>query len=186
MGAYIIRRLLWMFVLLWAISFITFVIFYILPSADPAQLRAGREAELRSSSSRSATTSASTSRGTQQYWTYMKNVVLHFDFGYSYFRPTSRSRTRSSTACPRRSRSASARRSSGSWSASRSGSSRRSSAAPGSTGVDGPRARRDLRARLLARARRRSTSSPRTSGVPALQGRRDLPADVPFSQDPTR
>ena len=35
MGPYIIRRLLWMVVLLIVISFITFVIFTQLPSADP-------------------------------------------------------------------------------------------------------------------------------------------------------
>ena len=40
---FIIRRLLWMVVLLLVISFLTFVIFYTLPSADPAALRAGRQ-----------------------------------------------------------------------------------------------------------------------------------------------
>src|SRR5215213_7795592 len=43
MVRYLIRRLLWVFVLLIAVSFITFIIFYTLPSADPAQLRAGRQ-----------------------------------------------------------------------------------------------------------------------------------------------
>ena len=38
----------------------------------------------RSWSSRSATTSASTSRWYQQYFDYMKRLVLHCDFGYSY------------------------------------------------------------------------------------------------------
>jgi peptide/nickel transport system permease protein len=40
---YIIRRLLWVVVLLFLVSFITFVIFYLLPTADPAALRAGRQ-----------------------------------------------------------------------------------------------------------------------------------------------
>ena len=44
MLAYIIRRLLWMVVLLFAISAITFVIFYVLPSDDPALRRAGSRA----------------------------------------------------------------------------------------------------------------------------------------------
>jgi len=44
MLAYIIRRLLWMIVLLFAISTITFVIFYVLPSDDPALRRAGSKA----------------------------------------------------------------------------------------------------------------------------------------------
>ena len=43
MVRYIIRRLLWVVVLLIAVSFLTFIIFYTLPSADPAQLRAGRQ-----------------------------------------------------------------------------------------------------------------------------------------------
>src|SRR5437588_575318 len=42
MGRYIIRRLLWVIVLLIVISLVTFMIFYLLPSADPAVLRAGR------------------------------------------------------------------------------------------------------------------------------------------------
>ena len=41
---YIIRRLLWMIVLLFAVSLLTFVIFYVLPSTDPALRRAGARA----------------------------------------------------------------------------------------------------------------------------------------------
>ena len=43
MAKYIIRRLLWVIVLLFLVSLITFIIFYLLPSADPATLRAGRQ-----------------------------------------------------------------------------------------------------------------------------------------------
>ena len=43
MGAYIIRRLLWVGALLFFISLITFVIFSVLPAGDPAALRAGRQ-----------------------------------------------------------------------------------------------------------------------------------------------
>ena len=43
MGTYIIRRLLWVFVLLLAVTALTFVVFTVLPSADPALLRAGRQ-----------------------------------------------------------------------------------------------------------------------------------------------
>jgi peptide/nickel transport system permease protein len=43
MAAYIIRRLLWVFVLLFAVMAITFIIFTVLPAADPAVLRAGRQ-----------------------------------------------------------------------------------------------------------------------------------------------
>ena len=44
MGAYIVRRVLWAILLLLAVSFITFVIFDVFPSADPAAIRAGRNA----------------------------------------------------------------------------------------------------------------------------------------------
>ena len=43
MGAYIIRRLIWVGALLFFISLITFVIFSVLPAGDPAALRAGRQ-----------------------------------------------------------------------------------------------------------------------------------------------
>ena len=39
---YVIRRLLWGVALLFLISALTFIIFYTLPSADPALIRAGR------------------------------------------------------------------------------------------------------------------------------------------------
>jgi peptide/nickel transport system permease protein len=40
---YILRRLLWVGVLLFAITLLTFVIFNVLPAGDPAALRAGRQ-----------------------------------------------------------------------------------------------------------------------------------------------
>ena len=44
MVRYIIRRLLWVVVLLFLVSLITFVdLLHVCPSADPAQLRAGRQ-----------------------------------------------------------------------------------------------------------------------------------------------
>jgi peptide/nickel transport system permease protein len=88
MAAYVIRRILWMFVLLLSISFITFIIFYLLPSTDPALLRAGRGA------SSELIASIREQLGLNepwyvQYWVYLKDVVLHFDFGYSYFNQVS-------------------------------------------------------------------------------------------------
>jgi peptide/nickel transport system permease protein len=41
---YIVRRLLWGFAMLFAVSAVIFIIFYVFPSADPAKLRAGRNA----------------------------------------------------------------------------------------------------------------------------------------------
>jgi peptide/nickel transport system permease protein len=80
---YIIRRLLWMVLLLLAISGITFVIFFVLPSADPAALRAGRQG------SPELITKIRHNLGLDrslpvQYWLYIKGIILHFDFGYSY------------------------------------------------------------------------------------------------------
>ena len=83
MTRYIIRRLLWVVFLLIAVSFITFVIFYLLPSADPAALRAGRQP------SPELVAQIRHQLGLDQPWyvqygRYMKNLVLHFDFGFSY------------------------------------------------------------------------------------------------------
>ena len=83
MGRYIIRRLLWVVVLLFLVSLITFIIFYAFPTADPAQLRAGRQpnpqlvAQIRHSLGLDKPWYV-------QYFRYMKALVLHFDFGRSY------------------------------------------------------------------------------------------------------
>jgi peptide/nickel transport system permease protein len=74
---------MWVIVLLFFVSFITFVIFYLLPSADPAVLRAGRQPnpdlveQIRHNLGLD-------NPWYQQYFDYMKRLVLHFDFGYSY------------------------------------------------------------------------------------------------------
>src|SRR3954470_23894420 len=83
MGRFIVRRLLWVIVLLIAVTFLTFVIFYLFPSADPAALRAGRQP------SPALIEQIRHNLGLDkpfivQYWDYMKGVVLHFDLGYSY------------------------------------------------------------------------------------------------------
>jgi peptide/nickel transport system permease protein len=83
MLAFIIRRLLWVIVLLFLVSLITFVIFYVLPTTDPAQLRAGRQPNPQ------LVEQIRHSLGLDkpwydQYWHYMKRLVLHWDFGYSY------------------------------------------------------------------------------------------------------
>jgi peptide/nickel transport system permease protein len=83
MGSYIIRRLLWVIVLLFVVSAVTFVIFYELPSADPAVLRAGKQPtpELIASIRH---TYGLDKPVYEQYWIYMKKIVTHGDFGYSY------------------------------------------------------------------------------------------------------
>jgi peptide/nickel transport system permease protein len=83
MVPFIIRRLLWMVVLLFVISFLTFVIFYTLPAADPAALRAGRQPtpELLASIRH---TLGLDKPWYVQYLKYLDRLVFHFDFGYSF------------------------------------------------------------------------------------------------------
>jgi peptide/nickel transport system permease protein len=83
MVRYIIRRLLWVIVLLFMVSFITFVIFYLLPSADPAALRAGRQPNPQLVEQIRHNLGLDNPWYTQ-YFDYMKRLVLHFDFGYSF------------------------------------------------------------------------------------------------------
>ncbi|HEX8073343.1 MAG TPA: ABC transporter permease [Thermoleophilaceae bacterium] len=83
MARYIARRLLWVVVLLFLVSLITFVVFYAFPSADPAQLRAGRQPNPQ------LVEQIRHSLGLDkpwyvQYGRYMKSLVLHFDLGRSY------------------------------------------------------------------------------------------------------
>src|SRR5438093_1218101 len=83
MTAYIIRRVLWVIVLLFLVSAVTFLIFYAFPSADPAVLRAGRNPnpELVQQIRHQLGLDQSLP---VQYFDYMKRLVLHFDLGYSY------------------------------------------------------------------------------------------------------
>jgi peptide/nickel transport system permease protein len=80
---FVVRRLLWMVVLLVVISFLTFVIFYTLPAADPAALRAGRQPtpELLASIRR---TLGLDRPWYIQYLKYLDRLIFHFDFGYSF------------------------------------------------------------------------------------------------------
>jgi peptide/nickel transport system permease protein len=83
MGRYIIRRVLWVVLLLFIVSAVTFVIFYTLPSADPAALRAGKSPSPQLIAQIRHTLGLDKSVP-EQYWIYMKKLVLHFDFGYSF------------------------------------------------------------------------------------------------------
>jgi peptide/nickel transport system permease protein len=80
---YIVRRVLWMIALLFLVSAITFLIFYALPSADPASLRAGK------SPNPQLVEQIRHQLGLDrplysQYFDYMKNLITKFDLGYSY------------------------------------------------------------------------------------------------------
>jgi peptide/nickel transport system permease protein len=84
MATYILRRVLWGIVLLFLVCLLTFILFDVLPSADPAQLRAGRNA------SPAIIAHIRHELGLdksvfEQFWVYIKGIVLHFNFGYSFY-----------------------------------------------------------------------------------------------------
>jgi peptide/nickel transport system permease protein len=84
MARYIVRRILWGVVLLILVSALTFVLFRILPTADPARLRAGRNA------SPQVIADIRRDLGLNkplivQFWLYMKAIFLHFNLGFSYY-----------------------------------------------------------------------------------------------------
>ena len=83
MTRYILRRLLVAVLLMLAVSLLTFFIFYVLPSADPAVLRAGRLAR------DEVIAQIREQLGLDRPWwaqfgDYVQSLVLHFDLGRSY------------------------------------------------------------------------------------------------------
>jgi peptide/nickel transport system permease protein len=83
MVPFIVRRLLWMVVLLLVTSFLTFLIFYTLPAADPAALRAGRQPSPELLASIRHTLGLD-KPWYVQYLKYVDRLAFHFDFGFSY------------------------------------------------------------------------------------------------------
>ena len=84
MTRYIIRRLLWGVALLFIVVALTFVLFDVLPTGDPAQLRAGRTATPQAIAYIRHDLGLDKPIYTQ-FYDYMKGVVLHFDLGYSFY-----------------------------------------------------------------------------------------------------
>ncbi len=82
---YTIRRVLRVIALLLALSIVTFVIFYLLPSGDAARLRAGSHPTPQSIAAIRHNLGLDEAWYVQ-YFDYSKALVLHFDFGYSYQR----------------------------------------------------------------------------------------------------
>lgn len=81
---YIVRRLLWGVLLLIIVAGLMFVLFRVLPTANPALLRAGRDPQPK------LVKEIETLLGlnkplTTQFWDYLKEVFLHFNLGYSYY-----------------------------------------------------------------------------------------------------
>jgi peptide/nickel transport system permease protein len=84
MTRYIIRRLLWGLLLLILVSALTFVFFRVLPTADPATLRAGRLQNPKIIAAIRHDLGLDKSLLTQ-FWIYMKGIFFHFDLGFSYY-----------------------------------------------------------------------------------------------------
>jgi peptide/nickel transport system permease protein len=84
MTGYVIRRLLWGIALLIIVCALTFVLFRVLPTGNPAILRAGRDPQPKLIKEIERVLGLDKSLPVQ-FWDYLKNVFLHFNFGYSYY-----------------------------------------------------------------------------------------------------
>ncbi len=84
MTRYIVRRLLWGVVLLVLVLAVLFVMFRVLPTADPAKIRAGRLQNPKIIAEIRHTLGLDKSLP-EQFWIYIKGIFLHFDLGYSYY-----------------------------------------------------------------------------------------------------
>ena len=84
MARYIVRRALWGVVLLVVVSALMFLMFRILPTADPAKLRAGRTQNPKVIAALRVDLGLNKPL-LEQFWLYMKGIVLHFELGYSYY-----------------------------------------------------------------------------------------------------
>lgn len=84
MARYVIRRILWGVLLLIAVAALTFVLFRILPTAEPARLRAGHDASPKVIAELRRDLGLNRSLLTQ-FWVYMRELFLHGNLGYSYY-----------------------------------------------------------------------------------------------------
>lgn len=84
MARYVVRRVLWGVLLLIVVSALTFVLFRILPTAEPARLRAGHDASPKVIAELRADLGLNKPLITQ-FWLYMRGLFLHGDLGYSYY-----------------------------------------------------------------------------------------------------
>ncbi len=84
MAGYIIRRILWGIALLIIVCALTFVFFRVIPTGDPAVLRAGRDPQPKHIEEIRRVLGLNKPL-IVQFWDYMKGVFFHFDLGYSYY-----------------------------------------------------------------------------------------------------
>ena len=84
MTQYIIRRILWGILLLVIVCALTFVFFRVIPTGNPAVLRAGRDPQKHLIKEIEKVLGLNKPL-IVQFWDYLKEVLLHFNFGYSYY-----------------------------------------------------------------------------------------------------
>ncbi len=84
MTAYVIRRLIWGLALLIIVCALTFILFRVLPTGNPAVLRAGRDPQPKLIKEIERVLGLDKSLPAQ-FWEYLKNVFIHGNFGYSYY-----------------------------------------------------------------------------------------------------
>ena len=83
MWRFLIRRMLWAVFLIFAATFVTYAIFFLIPG-DPAISSPPAAAPIRSRSRMSAASCTSTSRCSKQYGRFLWNLVAHGSLGVSY------------------------------------------------------------------------------------------------------
>lgn len=84
MARYIVRRILWGILLLVIVCALTFVFFRVFPTANPALLRAGRDPQPKHVKEIEEVLGLGKPL-IVQFWNYMKEVLFHFNLGYSYY-----------------------------------------------------------------------------------------------------
>jgi peptide/nickel transport system permease protein len=84
MTGYVLRRVLWGIALLVIVCALTFVFFRVIPTGNPALLRAGRNPQPKLIHEIERVLGLNRSLPVQ-FWDYLKNVFLHGDLGYSYY-----------------------------------------------------------------------------------------------------
>lgn len=81
---YVIRRVLWGILALLIVSALTFVFFRVFPTGNPAVLRAGRDPQPKLIKEIEGVLGLGKPLPVQ-FWNYMKEIFLHFNFGFSYY-----------------------------------------------------------------------------------------------------
>jgi peptide/nickel transport system permease protein len=78
------RRVLWGILMLIIVCALTFILFRVLPTGNPAVLRAGRDPQPKLIKEIEGILGLNKPIYVQ-FWDYLKNIFLHFNFGYSFY-----------------------------------------------------------------------------------------------------